>query len=269
MSKSSSANKKVFLEIYTRTFKRPRLLKRCVDSLKVQTCQEFRHIIIDDKIGIGVREADRKIREVTPNSDYIWILDDDNFVSNPRFIETLKKVIEAQDYVLASGLEEKPVDEEHKKPDVVICSANYLGGVILPDREPFEEGHVDWINFVYSKKIWMKHRSAWDDKKFGDWAIINSVQKANPLKAYVKDVMLTYDRAMCGKTEEPFDVGALNGNDLDYNNMAIKTGAKVVCQRSCAGTGCSFSEGQIVTVTQENKNLIERLLREGIFKPQV
>ena len=71
----------MFLSIITRTCKRPKALAKCKRSVLAQDCEDWEHIIIEDKIGHTVAWANGMLAErdwSDINGDYAYILDDDN-----------------------------------------------------------------------------------------------------------------------------------------------------------------------------------------------
>ena len=73
----------MFLSIVTRTCRRPRALAKCKRYTAAQDCQDYEHIIIVDEIGRGVAWANGMLAKrdwSDLNGDYVYILDDDNFL---------------------------------------------------------------------------------------------------------------------------------------------------------------------------------------------
>jgi hypothetical protein len=235
------AKKKVMLAILTRTFKRPKLLKRNQESLAVQTCQDFNQVLIEDKDGIGIPESHKRFHDLDVDGRYVWLLDDDDFINNKTFVETVKQII------------------DEKKPDVVICAAIILGK-ILPDVLPLELAHCGGINIIVSQAVWKKHRNDYGLRYEGDWDFINSVMKDNPSVEYIKEPMLTIDRHSLGLTEEKFNVGDF---DVIEDELSVKVGEQVLYLGTAAGT-FYHQQDEIVMITEANREFIEGNLRGGI-----
>ncbi|GAH84870.1 unnamed protein product, partial [marine sediment metagenome] len=78
--------------------RRPNMLKICIKSVKAQTSDDYIHILHRDdntKEGYGVPNANRSLIKVNPiNARYVMILDDDNMLIDPNFVEIFAKVTE-------------------------------------------------------------------------------------------------------------------------------------------------------------------------------
>ncbi|NIV99524.1 glycosyltransferase, partial [Candidatus Saccharibacteria bacterium] len=96
------------LSIITRTYQRPDLLERCINSVLRQTLPDFEHLIIDDSIGHGLYWANRQIAECAEktNGFYIYVLDDDDFITSYSFLEDLKDLLR---------------DIAPREPDLIVC----------------------------------------------------------------------------------------------------------------------------------------------------
>ena len=93
-----------FLTIVTRCYKRPKALQKNIRSLKAQTDPDYEQVFIIDKEGYGLAAADQalnKYRDINCG-DYIMVLDDDDIVIDPQFIEKLKSdILQKKDYPAA------------------------------------------------------------------------------------------------------------------------------------------------------------------------
>jgi len=88
-------NHKPFLSIVIRTCKRPKALKRCLDSLVKQDDQDFEITILRDEIGRGVAWANGMMAERDwsgLNGRYVYLLDDDNEMGSGA-IGSIKKAM--------------------------------------------------------------------------------------------------------------------------------------------------------------------------------
>ncbi len=131
------------LTIYTPTFRRPRRLVRCAASVAAQSDGGYQHIIIEDRVGIGVAGVFRDI----PNhhaeiaGDYVYFLSDDDVLVDGAVIAELRTFVEANDY-----------------PDVVMARAMIgLGRYPLEIcwQAPPVEGGVTLANWVVRREVWM------------------------------------------------------------------------------------------------------------------
>ena len=232
----------MLLTILTRTFQRPTLLKRNQDSLAKQTCQDFQQELLNDTKGLGAGGSGMLLQKKAIKGDYVWVLDDDDYIIDPEFIQKLKDKIESI------------------QPDVIICYAKRFGK-IMPDLLPLELAHCTGINIVVSKAVWMKHRKDWSTRYEGDWDFINAVIQDNPKIEYIKEPMLMIDRQSLGLSEARFNVGDFDGLE---NKLSIKIGDSVYIKSGFAGIGFSYIPEEIVIVTERNMDILESVLRGGM-----
>lgn len=107
----------------------------------MQTCKDFRAVVFEDEVGIGVGQTHQWLRDFEPEADYVWVFDDDNLLTDPRFIETLKELAK-------------------EKPDIILCEILY-GGNVRPKPWPPRDGnriHGDVMCFVVTKELWNRTR---------------------------------------------------------------------------------------------------------------
>jgi hypothetical protein len=148
-----------FLSIYVPTYKRPKALADCLASIEAQTDQDLEVVLIKDEIGIGIdgmyADIQNHIDEV--HGDYVFVLSDDNLITDIDFVKRLKKV----------------VDEYN--PDVIVFKNEIVG--ILPsiwDAKP-QLGHIDLSCFVVRSDIWKANADKWGKRYEGDYDFINSL----------------------------------------------------------------------------------------------
>jgi len=90
--------------------KRPAMLKICIESIKMQTSDSYIHILHrDDKTesGYGKLLANQSLAKITSiDSRYVMILDDDDMLIDPAFVETFEKAVEkaAPEIVFFKGI---------------------------------------------------------------------------------------------------------------------------------------------------------------------
>jgi glycosyltransferase involved in cell wall biosynthesis len=82
-----------FLTVLTRTNKRPKCLKKNIESLNAQTLRDYEQVLIHDDVGMGLRAANKfyMLPDVLDNvrGKYVLLLDDDDKVLDVRFIESM------------------------------------------------------------------------------------------------------------------------------------------------------------------------------------
>lgn len=135
---------KLFLTIYTPTYRRPRLLATCVESVCTQNCQDLEHIIYHDGIGEGISGMFARLVQSADEfaGQYVYILQDDDRLSDPRVVADLKHYAEANDH-----------------PPVIICK-NRKAPYVLPLRWEMEpiSGHIDLGSYVVRRDIFIQYR---------------------------------------------------------------------------------------------------------------
>lgn len=166
-----------FLEIITRTYKRPALLANNIASLSRQTNGDYLHVFLPDEVGRGVAWANARLAEQAPHlkGEYIWILDDDDECNEVALIEQLMVIADKHD------------------PDVIMLKMDhdFLGVKPEPDRwqNPPVEGHIGCSAYVVRRPVWQKHALVWADGRYqSDFDFISSIFADNPV-VYWHDVV--------------------------------------------------------------------------------
>lgn len=164
-----------FLEILTRTYRRPKMLLLNQQSLWRQTDQDFTQTLLNDDVGRGVAWANKNLGEVAPLlvGDYVFVLDDDDMLIRDTFIEELKQIVEAHD------------------PDVIFVRMDHGPRGILPDKmwgiAP-KHSDIGSSGFVVKRQVWQRFSSKWNATYAGDYEFISAVFVGNP-KVYWHDVI--------------------------------------------------------------------------------
>jgi len=244
----------MLISVVTRTYKRPKMFAANRQSLKMQTLQDYEEIVIRDEVGIGCAEANHRLCLVEPKGDYVWVFDDDDVLEDDTFFEKVKET----------------VDQFH--PDVIFVKG-WIVGQILPDRWPIEEGHIDGINYVVSREMWDRCKNSWDRAYAGDFSFINAVMKLDPHVRWLDIVAAKTIRGSHGAVEEwDFELpqGLLS---RDPNRARLRPvrdmmhiGDIIQTKDAVAGIGFIAQKGEKVTVTRENFDKCEGLIRSDIAK---
>lgn len=75
--------------------KRQNMLKQCIESIKVQTSDDYIHILHRHdrtKNGYGLFSANHSLAKIaTIDARYIMVLDDDDILIDPDFVEVFAK----------------------------------------------------------------------------------------------------------------------------------------------------------------------------------
>lgn len=151
-----------FLTIYTPTYKRPKALAVCVESVLTQhKGWHVQHLIVPDEVGLGIdgmyADIINHVDEV--NGEYVFMLSDDDMLCNDKFVSNLL------DFT-----------KDNEKPEVIIIKA-IKEGRILPsiwNAKP-QLGHIDISCFVVRSDIWKVNADKWGKRYEGDFDFINSL----------------------------------------------------------------------------------------------
>ncbi|MHA1395741.1 MAG: hypothetical protein ACTSRZ_19750 [Promethearchaeota archaeon] len=97
------------------------MLKKCIESVKKQTSDDYIHILHkDDKTlkGYGVASANRSLAKIKNiDAKYVMILDDDDMLIDPKFVEIFRKKV------------------NERKPEIVFFKGIINGVGIFPRPE--------------------------------------------------------------------------------------------------------------------------------------
>lgn len=85
-----------FLTIITRSYKRPIGMSKNLESIEALTDKDIEQIFIHDEVGVGMLEANRSFSDPSVTElikgQYVFLLDDDDFIVNPNMVNLLKSV---------------------------------------------------------------------------------------------------------------------------------------------------------------------------------
>ena len=151
-----------FLTIYTPTYKRPKALAVCVESVLTQhKGWHVQHLIVPDEVGLGIdgmyADIINHVDEV--KGDYVLVLSDDDMLCNDKFVSNLL------DFT-----------KDNEKPEVIIIKA-IKEGRILPsiwNAKP-QCGYIDLSCFIVRSDIWKVNADKWGKRYEGDFDFINSL----------------------------------------------------------------------------------------------
>ena len=151
----------VFLSIYTPTYKRPRLLARCVMSVENQTAwEEIQHVVWRDEVGVGIAgmfaEIPRHVDELVGR--YVYVLQDDDWLAAPDVVEELQRFVDA--------LAEAPA---------VVMVKNRKGPHTYPEDWGARPAwaHVDLGNYVVRRDVFAAHAGDFGKRYEGDFDFID------------------------------------------------------------------------------------------------
>jgi len=139
-----------FLEIITRTCKRPALLAANEASIRRQTDGDYVHTILEDQVGLGIGQAQMQLAGYASQlrGRYVWILDDDDMCTRPGLVAELK-AIAAQD----------------GEPELIMMRMDHGPRGVLPDdlhwQGPPVCGFIGISAYVVRRDVFVRHRAAW------------------------------------------------------------------------------------------------------------
>lgn len=176
--------KSPFLTIVTRRMvkRSEELYKKHTESKNALSLDKENIFIVDTK-KLGMLNANSSFSFVTDkiNGQYIHLLDDDDFYTNPKFIEILK----------STAL-------KHNYPDVIFFKMKILtgdGDQIYPKPASWNTGMIGRAQiggscFVVRKWVYEKYIHNFAYKSFGDWNFITEVMKDKAVRsAWVNEIM--------------------------------------------------------------------------------
>lgn len=147
-----------FLTILTRSFRRPESLGRCVNSVALQTDPDVEHVILHDPIGRGVGWSYLNLRYAIPRGEYVFMLDDDDYLINRDFVAALKQCAQDND-----------------QPDVIYIKMD-VSGTIMPDfTDGLQRGWIACSCFAIRREVWLEHLADLRDDYSADFYFIHAI----------------------------------------------------------------------------------------------
>lgn len=159
-----------FLSIVTRHYyKRVEWFEHNKMTVNAQDDKDFEHVILEDNIGIGSHKANLMFAQNKDkiNGEYVFMLDDDDFLTTNDFVSDIKKIAEENDY-----------------PAVIFVQMT-LGGRLIPSElswktEKMEMNHIGTSCFVMRSDWWLDNIDHFTDLQTGDFNFINTVYNKKP-----------------------------------------------------------------------------------------
>lgn len=189
-----------FMTIITRHLTtRPNMLKVNQDSLAQQTDRDFEQVILLDSEGRGVAWANENLRNHVDliHGEYVFLLDDDDLIATPNFIEAVKTFATINDW-----------------PNVIIVKMEHAPGFVLPDADNWQQeprlGHIGCSGFIVRRETWVSHVTDFNPVYHGDYTFIKALWNAGYKFAWLDRVMTRTQRGQnFGKSENvhPVTVG--------------------------------------------------------------
>jgi hypothetical protein len=134
-----------FLEVVTRCYRRPTMLKANIASLNAQTDGDFIQTLLPDDEGRGVAWSFAHLGEYAPRlvGVYVWILDDDDMCTRPSLVAELKQIAAASN------------------PAVIMLRMDHKSRGVLPSdsdwKRPPQLGGIGCSAYVVRRDVWQRH----------------------------------------------------------------------------------------------------------------
>lgn len=132
----------MLLDVLTRCYKRPHMLRENIRSMLSQTDQDFTQMLLVDGVGIGVAAANARLAQHSTTADYVWVLDDDDACIYPQLVEDVRRIARQHD----------------KPPVIIVCMDHGAPLGVLPDEAHWQaepaHGHIGVSAFVVRGDVW-------------------------------------------------------------------------------------------------------------------
>lgn len=167
----------MFLSIVTRTHNRPEMLRRNMESVAAQTCQDLEHVILHDAVGRGLQWANGQYQRYAPalSGDYVLMLDDDNVLAHPEAVATM---------LAASGC----------KPHILQFMADVGPNGILPHEQCWmaepQIYHVDGHTLAVRRDVWLAHVHHFSGDKCADYRFIRALWDSGVTVEWIDSVLV-------------------------------------------------------------------------------
>lgn len=182
--------KSPFMSIVTRNHPdRESQLNRCMSSLREITDKDFSQVVIHSDFREDIPRANRLFYEYRHRvvGDYVFILDDDDYLGNNSLVEDMKKIV-----------------EEQGSPDIIFIRM-FLRGELYPPNDVWESkelipGSLGSSCFVMENSLWQDSVDQFKTTESpGDYNFINAAfSKAKNVywhdKAYANALQLNRGR---------------------------------------------------------------------------
>lgn len=189
MRPAQPLNPSPFLTLITPTYKRPKQLAACLDSVAKQTAvADIEQIVMPDHVGYGVAAGlFGRMSWVKPvvRGAYVNILCDDDVLPDERAVEKVRS--------FASN---------HEDPAVIVARV-IKNGLRLPLCAPEAEpicGQVDLTSFIVRSDVWHAHVSDYGQRYEGDFDHASALYRAGRRFAFC-DVLWAVGAASNGRPE--------------------------------------------------------------------
>lgn len=190
----------MFLTIVTRCCQRPRSLSENIQSVKDQTDHDLEQVFIVDRDRRGIGSANRSIalNKHRVEGDYVYILDDDCKLTNPRFVSLVKGVAECDIIMVKSNRPPGPPSRQSVVPTV------------WEGRQ--HHGSCNCLCYVVRAELWKRHIEGFGMKtRGGDWWFLNEVLKTGPTMYWLDEIVADARQLGRGRLFEQVERGWFEG----------------------------------------------------------
>jgi hypothetical protein len=154
-----------FLTLYTPTYRRPRQLARCLDSVREQTAvAAVEQLVIPDHLGIGVGGMFARVQAYVGavHGRYVHVLCDDDVLASPTVVAEVQAFAEAYGH-----------------PPVILVGAE-KGGRRWPAGEPWPPrcGLIDLGCVITRTDVWKQHARDYAASYEGDYWFMRALYEA-------------------------------------------------------------------------------------------
>lgn len=185
---------KPFLSIITRVMhgKRNGLFGQHQRSVAALESADFEQLFIIDRVGVGMLNANRSFAYAKPIGEFVYLLDDDDFIVDPAFIGHIKR-----------AAEETAADAVFFKMKILTGD----GDEIYPKPQSWESrrplrGQIGGSCFVVRRWVFEKYIHHFGQPSFGDWHFITRVLADPEVRtAWIPTVMAETGRVSRGAAE--------------------------------------------------------------------
>lgn len=177
-----------FLTFYTPTYRRPRLLGKCLSSVWMQTAvDDIEQIVVPDHVGVGVGGMYDRIPDYASavHGDYVHILADDDELATPTAVAALR------DDVRGAG-----------NPPLVICRAR-KGVREFPRSRywPPAFQQIDLGCLVIRADVWRANLGAYGGEYIGDYLLATALARQG-IEPHWTTVLLVVGGVLNGAPEK-------------------------------------------------------------------
>lgn len=160
------------LSIITRVMlgKRNGLFENHQRSVESLNSTDYEQIFIIDRHGAGMLNANKSFQFANPEGEWVYLLDDDDFLTNPDFIDDIKNHQEADVIFFKAKIKTGDGDEMYPKPGS------------WRSREP-KRGQIGGGCGVFRKWVFDRYIHHFGLQSFGDWNFYTRVLADKEVKA--------------------------------------------------------------------------------------